>query len=62
MEQLSKDTLFKRRNREKGEVAELVEGTALEKRQGCKPFGGSNPPLSAFVLWIFEGFRGIFNV
>ena len=25
----------------------MVECTALEMRHGCKPIGGSNPPLSA---------------
>jgi hypothetical protein len=25
----------------------VVDCTALEMRHGCKPIGGSNPPLSA---------------
>ena len=28
----------------------VVECTALEMRHGCKPIGGSNPPLSANQL------------
>ncbi|MFM2424058.1 MAG: hypothetical protein RLZZ70_447 [Candidatus Parcubacteria bacterium] len=30
-----------------GEMAELVEGSGLENRQGRKPLEGSNPSLSA---------------
>ena len=31
-----------------------VECTGLENRQGCEPFVGSNPTLSAIILYIIQ--------
>ena len=31
-----------------------VECTGLENRQGCEPFVGSNPTLSAITFYVFQ--------
>lgn len=38
----------------------MVECTALEMRHGCKPIGGSNPPLSAITCCFYCVFSNFF--